>query len=107
MGNKNEEETVDTQDTTEETIDPESICYMREMMEDWQNINFVQSLKVTDEKVTEVNKTKRGEALDANQNQQQTYWLVDTGSPRSFMNMHTALNLLLNATTKLKLNRRI
>ena len=39
-----EEETEDTQEKTEETIDPESTCYIREMMEEWQNINFLQSV---------------------------------------------------------------
>ena len=56
----NEEKSEDTQETTEETIDPESTCYIREMMEDWQNIaNFIQSAKFTDGKVTDINKTKR------------------------------------------------
>ena len=30
-----------------ETIDPESTCYIREMMEDWSSINFIQSLNFT------------------------------------------------------------
>ena len=56
--NINGEETKDKQETAEETIDPESTCYIREMMEDWQNINFMVSVKFTDENAREVNKTK-------------------------------------------------
>ena len=59
MRNINEEESEDTQDTAEETLDPESTCYIREMMEDWQNTsNFIQSVKFTNEKVTDINNTR-------------------------------------------------
>ena len=62
MRNINEEESEDTHDTSEETRDPESTCYTREMMEDWQNTaNFIQSVQFTDEKFTDINKTRRGE----------------------------------------------
>ena len=58
--NINKETETEEQTETEETIDPESTCYIREMMEDWQNINFIKSINFTNEKVSEVNKTKRG-----------------------------------------------
>ena len=29
------------------------------MMEDWQKVNFIQSLNFTDEKVSDIKKTKR------------------------------------------------
>ena len=48
MRNINEEEVEDIHNSTEETIDPESTCYIREMMEDWQNTtNFIHSVKFT------------------------------------------------------------
>ena len=58
MRNINEEEQEDIHNSTEETIDPESTCYIREMMEDWQNTtNFIHSVKFTNEKVSDINKT--------------------------------------------------
>ena len=59
--NINEETETEERTETEETIDPESTCYIREMMEDWQNINFIQTINFTNEKVSDVNKTNRGE----------------------------------------------
>ena len=57
--NINEEKETEEQTETDETIDPESTCYIREMMEDWQKINFITSMNFTNEKVADVNKTKR------------------------------------------------
>ena len=103
MRNINEEEQEDAHNSTEETIDPESTCYIREIMEDWQNTtNFIHSVKFTNEKVNEINKTRRGEFwLKTITNRKQTYWLADTGSPRSFMNIQTAKNLLVDNKTKI------
>ena len=94
----------DIHNSTEETIDPESTCYIREMMEDWQNTtNFIHSVKFTNEKVSDINKTRRGEFwLKTYTNKKQTYWLADKGSPRSFMNIQTAKNLLVDYKTKIQ-----
>ena len=104
MRNINEEESEDAHETAEEAIDPESTCYIREMMEDWQNTtNFIQSINFTNEKVTDINKTRRGEFwLKTNTNKKQLYWLADTGSPRSFMNIETARKLLVDNNTKIQ-----
>ena len=77
-----------------ETRDLESTCYIREMMEDLQNTaNFIQSVQFTYKKVTDTNKTKKRRNLDAvKKNNKQIYWLADTGSPRSFMNIQTDNN---------------
>ena len=41
-------ETIQEEEETEtETIDPESTCYIREMMEDWSSKNFIKSLNFT------------------------------------------------------------
>ena len=98
--NINEETETEEQTESDETIDPESTCYIREMMEDWQNINFITSMNFTNEKV---NKTKRGEfCISTKKNNQQIFWLADTGSPSSFMNIDTAQKLLANGKTALK-----
>ena len=92
MRHINEEESEDASDTAEETIDPGSTCYIREMMEEWQNTaSFIQSVQFSDEKVNDINKTRRGEFwIQTKTNKKQTYWLADTGSQRSFMNIQTA-----------------
>ena len=78
----------------------ESTCYIREMMEDWQNINLIKSVNFTNEKVSDINKTRRGQFwIKTRTNNQQVFWLVDTGSPRSFMNTETARKLLVNEKT--------
>ena len=69
-------------------------------MEDWQNVNLIHSMNSTDEKVTNINKTSKGELwVKTLTKNKQAYWLVDTGSPRSFMNTETASKLLVNAKT--------
>ena len=77
---------------------------MRETMVDWQNTaNFIQPVKFTDKKVTDIINTRRGEFwIQTKTNKKQTNWLADTGSPRSFMNIQTAQNLLVNGTTKIQ-----
>ena len=99
----NKEEPTNIQEETEETIDPEAICYIREMMEDRQNVNFIQTLNFTDEKVTDIIKTKRGDFwIKTKTNSKQVYWLADTGSPRSFMKTEMARNILVNEKRAIK-----
>ena len=56
-----EQETENNQEESEETIDPEATCYIREMMQDWQNVNFIEPNNFTKEQVTEINKKNRRE----------------------------------------------
>ena len=74
------------------------------MMEDWQNTaSFIQSVHFTYKKVTDINKTKKRRILDTvKTNNKKIYWLADKGSPRSFMNIETDNNLLVNGNTKIK-----
>ena len=70
-------------------------------MEDWQNVNFIKTINFI--KVSDVNKTNRGEFwIKTKTDYQQIYWLADTGSPRSFMNIDTAQRLLANGKTTIK-----
>ena len=41
--NKNEQEANHDQEDPEETIDPKETFYIRETMEDWQNVNLTES----------------------------------------------------------------
>ena len=45
---KPESDTIyEEEDNETETIDPESTCYIWEMMEDWSSVNSIQSLNLT------------------------------------------------------------
>ena len=57
--NIKQKEARNQQQASEETIDPQATCYIGEMVEDWQNVNFFQSNNFKTEKVTEINKTNR------------------------------------------------
>ena len=83
----------------DESIDPESACYIREMMEDWNTINLVKwDWKQT--RVNKINKTQMGEYwLETQSGKSKIHWLVDTGSPRSFISQQTA-NTLINKLGK-------
>ena len=73
--NINEETETEERTETEETIDPELTCYIREMMEDWQNINFIKTINFTNEKVwRKQNKQRR--VLDKDKNKQLANILV-------------------------------
>ena len=82
-----------------ESIDPESVCYIREMMEDWNTINLVKwNWKQT--KINKINQTQMGEYwLETQSGNCKIHWLVDTGSPRSFVSQSTA-NTLINKLGK-------
>ena len=72
-------------------------------MEVWQNINFIKTINFTNEKVSDINKSNRGEFwIKTRTNNQQIAWLADTGSPQSFMNFDTARKLLTNGKTIIK-----
>ena len=52
------------------------------MMEDWQNVNFIEPIKFTKARVTEVNKSNKGKFwIQTNINNKQVHWLADKGSP--------------------------
>ena len=85
-------ESIQEEEETEtETIDPESTCYIREMMKDWSSINFIQSLNFTTVTKKDLNKNQQGEVwIKTTSNDEEINWLVDTGSPRSLISRRTA-----------------
>ena len=65
-------------------------------MKNWQNVNFIESINFTNEKVTEINKTNRGEYwMKTKTNNEQLYWLADTGRLRNFRNIETLCKLVV------------
>ena len=59
-------ETIYVEENETETIEPKSMCYIREMMEDWSSVNFIQSLNFT----TEMKHSKDSNSSDADINQE-------------------------------------
>ena len=82
-----------THSTENESVDPESTCYIREIMEDWSIVNFIK--KRSEIKVNKINKSELGEYWIATRTgDTKLQWLVDTGSPRSFVSESTANKLI-------------
>ena len=78
-------ETKYEEENESETIDPESTCYIKEMMEDWNAISFTQSLNFTTVNTTSLKKNQQREfSLKTSCNNEEINWLVDPGRPRSF-----------------------
>ena len=97
-GNSIQEE----EETETETIDPESTCYIREMMEDWSSINFIESLNFTTVTQKDLNKKHQGEfRIQTSCKNENINWLADTGSPRSFISQSTAQNLIAKLGNKI------
>ena len=61
------------------------------MMEDWSSVNFIQSLNFTTVNKTGLNKNQQREIwIKTLSNSEEINWLVDTGSPKSFISRQTA-----------------
>ena len=73
-----------------ESFDPESTCYIREMMVDWSTVNIV-NRKWSETRRNTINKTHVEENwLETQIEHLKVHWLVDTGSPRSFLSQQAA-----------------
>ena len=91
-----------------ESVDPESTCYIREMIEYLSSVKLV-NWKLSETKINTINKTHMGEYwLENETGQWKIYWLVDTGRQRSFVSQTTANwltaklgNKIQNKATKL------
>ena len=90
----------------EELVDPESAMYIRELTEDWADLNHVINSAFNPMKNTSSNKTHPEEIWVETRtaNNQTVHWLADTGSPRSFLTLEKAKEILKN-NTKLALQR--
>ena len=81
-------------DHTEESVDAEVALYIKELHEDWANINIIQPMEFVQKKNDEINKDPYGEFwVETTTSQNKVQWLADTGSPRSFMNIDIASKL--------------
>ena len=61
------------------------------MTEDWSSINFIQSLNFTTVTKKDLNKNQQGDIwIQTKNNDEEINWLVDTGSPQSFISRRTS-----------------
>ena len=70
-------------------------------MEDWSTINFIQSLNFTTVPKKDFNKNQQGEFWIQTKSKEDINWLVDTGSPRSFISRRTAQHLITKLGNKI------
>ena len=91
-------ETIHSEEESDQTeeVDTEAALYIRELTEDWANVNLINPTSFQTEKNTCLNNSDLGEFWVATStNNKEIAWLADTGSPKTFMNMNTTKDLLL------------
>ena len=96
-----EEETIAPpleEEEDEETIDPEPTMYITELMEDWNKINLIERDFKETKNWDINNRTPRGEILIQTtiNKTHKLDWLAETRSPRSFIDIKTANEILQN-----------
>ena len=78
-------------------IDAEVALYIKELTEDWANVNLIRPTTFHTEKNSVINNEGTAEFWVATTtNNKRIVWLADTGSPRTFMNKETAIELHLH-----------
>ena len=80
----------------EESMDPESALYIRDVTEDWADLNHIIPSTFNPIKNSSLNKTHPEEIWIETRktNNQAVHWLADTGSPRSFLTPEKAKEIL-------------
>ena len=90
--NINQEKTESEQ--LEESVDAEAALYIKELQEDWANINLIRPAQFSLQKNNFINKESNGEfCVEKTTQSHKLQWLADTGSPRSFINQELAQQL--------------
>ena len=94
------------EDDESESIYPESTLYLEELTEDWANINLVLPKIFSPVRNIIVNKKENGEIgiQTTCNNSEKINWLVDTGSPRSFINP-TTTNKVMTQNPNVKMEK--
>ena len=82
----------------EETIDPDSTLYIQELTDDWADVNHIIPKTCTLVRNSVLNKSKPEETWVETKisNNQTVKWLADTGSPRSFLTLDKAKELIIS-----------
>ena len=70
------------EDSTEESVDAEAALYIKELHEDWTNINLIRPTEFDPQKNDQINKNTNGELwVETTTKAEKIQWLADTGSP--------------------------
>ena len=79
-----------------ESVNPESALYIKELSEDWADINHIAPETFSEEKHIKLNVSQLKEILveTTTTNKFKIQWLADTGSPRSFITWKQANKVL-------------
>ena len=92
-----EEQNYEDDSDQPEEEDAEAALYIKELTEDWANVNLIRPTTFHTEKNSVINIKGTGEFWVATTtNNKRIVWLADTGSPRTFMNKELANELLLH-----------
>ena len=83
-----------TESEPKESVDAEAALYIKELHEDWKNINIILPTQFSPQKNNFINKESNGEFwVETTTQSHKLQWLADTGSPRSFINQEMAQQL--------------
>ena len=86
------------EDEEVESVDPEAALYIKELSEDWADINHIAPEIFSEVKKTQLNTslTKEIWVETVTANNLKIQWLVDTGSPRTFVSKEQANTIMAN-----------
>ena len=90
-------------DQTDESVNAEAALCIKELHEDWANINIIRPTQFTAQKNNVMNKESTGEFwVETETQSHKIQWLADTGLPRSFINQEVAEQLQKRFQTQKK-----
>ena len=71
-------------ESIEESVDSEAALYIKELLEDWPNINLIRPTELNPQTNDQINKSSNGELWAKTLTKdEKLQWLPDTGPPRS------------------------
>ena len=93
------------EDEEVESVDPEAALYVKELQEDWADVNHIAPENFSEVKNSQLNKSPTIEIWveTTTTNTLKIQWLADTGSPRTFMSREQA-NKIMKYNPKVQLH---
>ena len=100
-----QEQLIEEEVEEEEQIESESALYIKELSEDWADINHIAPESFTEVQNVQLNTTMPKEIwVETTANKLKVHWLADTGSPRSFITKEQ-VNKNLENNTEVKIQK--
>ena len=89
----------------QEKIDAEAALCMKQIIDEWANVNLIRQTTFYEERNSTINTDKTAEFWVAtNFDNEQIHWFADTGSQRSFMNLFISIaQQLVKKTSKARI----